>query len=547
MAETSGVVYGDGASPPPARRRALVLAAVVGVVGLLNAFKPVHIDDALYLAIAKQIRSHPFDPYGFEINWQHTAQPAYAVSISPPLLSYYHAFWMTLGFGEGVLLHLAMIPWLALLAWSISALVGRVGPFGNWAPVVILLSPGVFGGTNLMLDVPMTACLTAAVECLLRATDRRSVWLLLLSGSLGAAGVLIKYPAVVFVPICLTAAVFRRDWKSVLPALCCTAAFIGWQWLSQSLYGAGQVEQATSFLERFHGEGGRKTLERILEQFTLVGATLPIWIVSILDGRSKIAGLVIALLALFLGRYFLILGDAWRGDPAKVYGFLVALFMGAFSIGELLVTAFRVSSDNWAMRSVALVWIVGVVGLTTISAPFVAVRYLLPALPAILLLQCWTLRPGRFSLIVAGALTMLIGGATAFVDLRWASFYPKTVAQIAEDHPRETIFFCGHWGFQWYAEKAGMAAWDARWTDAPIGAIILIPLRADPAPIHPFVRGRMELIQEYTLQAAPLGFSIWRPARKNTIATCFYGWEFPHLPWSFDGTPTETIEVFVVR
>jgi 4-amino-4-deoxy-L-arabinose transferase-like glycosyltransferase len=547
MAETSGVVYGDLASPPASGRRRLLLVAAVAIVGLLNAFKPVHIDDALYLAIAKRIQTHPFDPYGFEINWQHIAQPAYSVSISPPFLSYYHAFWMALGAGDGFLLHLAMIPWLTLLAWSVSSLVGRTGPYSEWATIIILFSPGVFAGTNLMLDVPMTACLTAAVECLFRATADRSLRWMLLSGLLSAVAVLIKYPAVVFIPVCLTAMAVRRDWKPLIPAFCCAVAFVGWQWWSRVLYGAGQFEQATSFLERFHGEGGRKTAERILEQFTLIGATFPIWIVSLLHGRSRIAGLVIALIALLFGRYFLILADAWRGDPVKIYGFLIAPFLGAFSIGELLITSLRRSSGDWSIRLIALVWLVGVVGLTTIFAPFVAVRYLLPALPPILILQCLTLRPSRFSLIVTATLTTIIGGAITLADFRWSSFYPKTVAEVNAEHPTATIFFCGHWGFQWYAEKAGMTAWDARWTDAPTGALILIPQRADPTPIHPAVRGRMKLLREYMLPAAPLGVSIWKPARRNEVATCFYGWEFPHLPWSISGAPTETIGVFEVR
>jgi len=547
MAETSGVVYGDPTSPPRSHGRRWFVAFAVLLVGTLNAFKPVHIDDALYLAIAKQILSHPFDPYGFTINWQHFDQQAYKVSISPPLLSYYHAFWMTLGAGDGVLLHLAMIPWLALLAWSVLALVDRIGPYGEWAALIVLVSPGVFAGTNLMLDVPMTACLTAGVECLFRAMDRRSVGWLMISGLFGAAAVLIKYPAVVFIPVCLTIALMRRTWKALLPALCCAAAFFGWQWCSRSLYGAGQVEQATSFLERFHGDGGRKTFERVLEQFTLLGATFPIWIVSILHGRSRIPGLLIALAALILGRDALIHSDAWRGESAPVYAFQTALFLGAFAIGELLVSAVRRASSNRLLQIISLVWLVGVVGLTTFSAPFVAVRYLLPALSAILVLQCLVLRPSPYALAATVATTAIVGGATALADLRWAAFYPKTVAEIRTEHPRSTIFFCGHWGFQWYSERAGMTAWDARWNDAPTGALILVPHRADPTPIHPFVRGRMTLLQEYTLPPAPLGFSIWRPARRNEIATCFYGWEFPHLPWAASTNPTETIGVFEVR
>ena len=72
----------------PARpRRGAAFWAVMGVglaVGLANVAKPVHIDDTLYLAIARHIVAHPLDPYGGTINWQQIPEPAYNVSISPP-------------------------------------------------------------------------------------------------------------------------------------------------------------------------------------------------------------------------------------------------------------------------------------------------------------------------------------------------------------------------------------------------------------------------------------------------------------------------------
>jgi len=548
MASVRSPVYAD--SPPPAlplRARALLVASVV-VVGLLNVLKPVHVDDALYLAIARQIVAHPLDPYGFEINWQHTLQPAYAVSISPPLLSYYHALWLSLGFHEGFALHVMMIPWLALLAWSVTALLARTGGHAFLATAVLIVSPGVFGGTNLMLDVPMTACLTAAVECHFRSLDRKSARWALLAGLAAGAAVLIKYPAIIFLGICLGSVVVRRDWRAIVPAMCCAATFFGWQAWSRALYGAGQLQQATSFLERFHGEGGRKTIERVLQQFALLGATFPIWIVSLRHGRAKLVGLLTALMALFIGQYLLVHSDAWYSERWKLYGFQVALFLGAFSFGEVLCSALGFK-ENSTIRFAAIIWILGTIAVTTLSAPFVAVRYLLPALPALLMLQALTLRASKGTLALTLGVTAAIGLGVAITDLRRAAFYPRTVAAIRVEHPNSKIFFCGHWGFQWYCEAAGMAAWDARWLDAPSGSLIVVAMRADPIPIHPFLKARMSLtpIREYVLPPAPFGLSVWRPTRPNEVGLCFYGWEFPHLPWGLSAENAETILVFEVK
>src|SRR5947209_11845653 len=100
---------------------------------------------------------------------------------------------------------------------------------------------------------------------------------------------------------------------------------------------------------------------------------------------------------------------------------------------------------------------------------------------------------------------MVVGGAIALADLRWARFYPRTVAAIRADHPNAEIYFSGHWGFQWYAERAGMTAWDIRRFDAPTGSLIAVAQRADPTPLHPLVQQRLHLLREYVLPPASLG------------------------------------------
>jgi hypothetical protein len=115
-------------SEPPAEfaearpRRGAGFWIVLGVglaIGLLNVAKPVHVDDTLYLTIARQIVSHPLDPYGGTINWQQVPEPTYRVSISPPLLSYMYALVLAVA-GENVfLLHVTLIPWTLVACWAL--------------------------------------------------------------------------------------------------------------------------------------------------------------------------------------------------------------------------------------------------------------------------------------------------------------------------------------------------------------------------------------------------------------------------------------------
>src|SRR4051812_32851774 len=170
----------DAPSPSPSPRRGAAFWAVLGValaVGLGNLGKAVHIDDMLYLSIARWIVGHPLDPYGGTITWQQVPEPAYRVSISPPLLSYVFALVIAIAGEDVVLLHLAMIPWLLAATWALYRLGERWAGTGRGAATALLvvLGPAVAAGMNLMLDVPLLACMTAAVECLIRGLERRSV------------------------------------------------------------------------------------------------------------------------------------------------------------------------------------------------------------------------------------------------------------------------------------------------------------------------------------------------------------------------------------
>src|SRR6516164_8039620 len=56
-----------------------VVACLLPFVG-----KAYHIDDPLFVWTAQQISQHPFDFFGFDVNWYATRQPMAAVTQNPP-------------------------------------------------------------------------------------------------------------------------------------------------------------------------------------------------------------------------------------------------------------------------------------------------------------------------------------------------------------------------------------------------------------------------------------------------------------------------------
>ena len=68
--------------------RSVFLLALVYT--LLNAVKPLHIDDGAYVCYAHQDAAHPLDPYGFIMFWWNAPEPANHV-LAPPVLPYWWA------------------------------------------------------------------------------------------------------------------------------------------------------------------------------------------------------------------------------------------------------------------------------------------------------------------------------------------------------------------------------------------------------------------------------------------------------------------------
>jgi 4-amino-4-deoxy-L-arabinose transferase-like glycosyltransferase len=511
-------------------------------VALANVTKPVHIDDTLYLSIARWIVGHPLDPYGGPINWQQFPQPAYEVSISPPLLSYLYAGVIAVA-GENIaLLHLTMIPWVLLAGWALYGLGQRSADAGVATAVLVLLGPAVTVGMNLMLDVPLLACMAAAVECLLRGLERNKGAARWYAGAglFGAAGVLIKFPALALVPIFVVAAVRRRRFGPIVAAAGPLAALAAWQAVSRTLYGASQVQAGLSFLGQFRSGLARQVVERTLTMFAIVAWTFPVWVLAParLSRRGWIiaglgAGLAVAAAeALAPARHS---ARYWAGLP-----FLAGVALGAFSFAAGVLPAARREANpagrSGIDRSLLWVWILGVIAIVIPFGPFVAVRSFLPLQPPLVMLLLSGRRLSRALLAATIGLAAIPGVLLALVDHHWAACYPATARRLAAElgASGRPILFLGHWGWQYYAERAGFRPWDARWHDAPTGAIVIIPLRADRQWLDPRVGVRLRLRERITFGPGLLDLTIW-----NRGFIRFYGGDYGEIPWGFSPEPAE--------
>ena len=517
------------------------------LVGLANVAKPVHIDDTLYVEVARRTLSHPLDPYGGVLNWQQVPERTYNVSISPPLLSYWFALVMIVA-GENVaLLHLSMIPWLLLACWALYRLGERWARAGLLTVLLVIGGPAVVVGTNLMLDVPLLACLCASVEVIARGEPgRSSARSLLAASAFAAAAIGIKFAALGIVPVFLVASLTRRRLGPALAALGPIAALVGWQALSRSIYGASQVDSGLSFLAKLQSSLPRQTAERTLTMMAILATTLPLWLATPWRGRRALASALLAGLATAMTAW-LLRSTPMNRLPIVTSALLVAVFLGTFSVVAIVWPVKGWPSGPTDPRLWLATWIAGGAAVVILFGPFVAVRSFLPIHPPLVI---WLLgsrdpaRPRRLAMGLTVALTLVLSTLLASTDFRWAACYPEAARRIASrfGNSGRPVDFLGHWGWQYYAAREGFRAWDARQVDVPAGAIVVVPLRADKQWIHPAVTGRFRLIDQIVVPPGPLALTTWN----REAGFRFYGGDFGQLPWGFSTAPTERFSIYEV-
>ena len=517
------------------------------VIGLVNVAKPVHVDDALYLNIARRIVTHPLDPFGGILNWQQIPEPTYNVSISPPLLSYWFATVMIVA-GENVpLLHLSMIPWLLLACWGVFRLGERWANAGLLTVLLVIGGPAVVVGMNLMLDVPLLACMCASVEFLARTeTTRTPLRTLVFSSAFAALGVGIKMPALALVPVFLVASLTTRRWGPLLAALGPLITLVCWQMISKSIYGTSQVNAGLSFLSKLQTSLLPQTIERTLTMMAILATTFPLWLATRWTGRRAMVQAIIAGLATATAAW-LIRSIPMNRLAEVTPAFLVAVFLGTCSISAIVWPGRRWTLSGFDPRLWLAAWIASGAAVVILFGPFVAVRSFLPIHPplAIWLIGSFDpLRPRRPALWLTVTVTLILSIELAATDMRWSRCYPQAVREIATRFggANRPIDFLGHWGWQYYAEHAGFRSWDARRTDAPSGTILVIPFRADKQWINPAVLSRFRPVDQIVIPRSSLRLTTWN----RDAGFRFYGGEFGQLPWGFSNEPTERFSIFEI-
>ncbi len=473
-------------------RPVFVLAIIT--IALLTPFisKAFHIDDPLFVWTGKHILTNPIDFYGFEANWYGLNEPIAEITKNPPAACYYLALIGRLfGFSE-IALH------TGFMLWAVMAVIGTYYLAKNFCdnPIIsalAMLATPVFllSSTTVMCDVMMLALWIWAIVFWKCGIDKNKFSFLLLSGITIAACALTKYYGMSLIPLLFVYALHkkRRFGSWILFLVLPMVLLAGYQWATYTLYGRGLLLDAASYAMKEQYKTGIEVFSKGLIGLGFTGGCLIIvafyfpllWSRKLWAAGATIAAAAIIIL-LFMGK----IGEITIKTSETIrWNFVIhlALFVVA-GTGIIWLTI----TNFWARRNadatLLFLWVTGTFIFASLINWDVNGRSILPMAPAvaILLTQQIESRRKKISITSWHIILPLIASAIVALSVTWADFKLAGTAKTAAfelhnkfDKKNRTLWFQGHWGFQYYIEAMGGKAFTVEHTQLKREDLMIIP------------------------------------------------------------------------
>ena len=513
-----------------------------------------HIDDPLFVFAARQITQHPLDPYGFNVIWYESLDRMADVTMNPPLACYYGAAVGRIAGWSERAFHIAfLVPALALILGTYR-LAKHFTRLPLLAGLATVLTPGILvSACSVMCDTMMVALWVWAVILWIEGIEPRKAWYLAGSGVLIAAAVLTKYfgAALILLLAAYSLARLRRlgnwMWYLLIPI----GALVGYELWTHALYGQSLLLSAVHFA---HANRGLSRWSRPLVGLSFTGGcALSVLTLCPLMWSRRVQGIVAAASALAasafilgwvkMGRQF---AEKLTPHPLLGHWELIGSQLALFIAGGVFTLALAIT-DCWKKRdpdSLLLgLWVVGTYFFTIRLNWAVNARSVLPLIPAAAILaarrletthRAWT-RSLKLqvagALIVSGVLSIWVAAA----DMHLANLAREAAQSVRARTSREvgTLWYEGHWGFQYYMEQLGALPADARDLRIRPGEFVAVPENnARFAGIPPDMSFQTEAV-----------FDLPNPSGAATLSwqlgAGFYSSYWGPLPFAFGPAPPE--------
>lgn len=454
-------------------------AAFLAPVLLLLPFagKALHIDDPLFVWMARHLVEQPGDPYGLQVFWERSTEPMYLANQNPPGIAYW--LWLvgtTFGFG-GVALHVSTALLAGLAGLGTYVLARELCPRPLTASLVAMLTPGMLvSASTVMTDVPMVALYVWSLALWIAGVDRDRWGLLVGAAVTMSVAFFFKYFAVTLVPLALlyTLVVSPRRWRCSWPLVIpigVAAAYVAWGlWR----YDSNLLTVATDVALRSEWRAQRTAWQGCFVGLAFTGGAgasmlcMAPWLWT----RRMLAVVTIGAAAV-VGSVCLPAVFARLALPDTPTDLAYRLQAGVWIAAGLHI-ALLVIANLWQRRDAAAIllatWIVGTFVFSVFVNHLINVRTLLPLLPALGVLAVQrmvaaghrafaTPRWAVAALGVAGVFALWVVAA----DYEYADASRAAARAFARDRTRfaADVYFFDHWGFQYYLQEHGAHSFES--------------------------------------------------------------------------------------
>jgi len=483
--------------------------------------KPVHVDDANFVAMARQARSDPWRPLDFPINWQGTTEQAFDVLSNPPGI----AWWLAPVADAPVwVMHLWMLPWLWLATWGALRLGRQVAGRDQAAAILLLSAPAAVLATQALTpDLPLLACILAGMSGILQTDDPQTTprWRF---AALVGMGALFRYSGAALIPLVVLWPWLHGDRRGAL-RLGLIAATPLLLLMGHDILAHGQPHILAMIGFQSVSNTGLDVLHKLGASTAMLGGAVVLPILCWTQPRRAIGGLLIGA---GLGCTAVSALGLWGGASGWSLLWMAA---GGAVIGG------AVRNQDATDRLLTTWLILGVFFLLALR--FSATRYWLPFFaPAVLL----PLRTAQTRLVrIACIVTPLLAMALTIDDHEFAHAHKQLALQTHQAMGTQPGWFAGHWGFQHHLEALG---WTAIEDDTPLQPGVQLATSLAAWPQQP--SGCVEVVAR--LQA-PDG---WPGPRVHTRigAANIHGFALAgdpptttFAPWGWGDDPLDTVEI----
>lgn len=495
----AGVKRIDATDPSAVVRRPgrdlLILCLTTLVLLLRFIARPLHVDDPLFVWTARQIVSHPLDFYGFAVNWSGHPIPMASEMLNPPLLPFYLAVATRL-FGAGeIVWHLSLLP------ISLLAVIGMYTLAGNYcrsplpATLMLLLSPAfLVSATTIMCDVPML-CLWLWTMVFWIRGHTRSAWWLPLGAFLAGLAILTKFSAITLLPLLLILQTFpslsgrSKHRMRACASLLIPLVMVGlYNHFTLIHYGQGQFMAAIGFSSKFTEHIGLRAHARFFDGVIFLGGsalTAALVGFTLLRPRWQIAVMMLILPAIWAARKWFDLPESW----ASPWPFCIqAAFFTAAGAALVLVCCGQLGrrSPRRVDAVFLLLWIAGVFIFAVKFNWAINARTLLPLLPPVCILtqRAWEAQREKRhrASVMAFFLAAAIAVLCAVADDSLAIANRNAAAAVMQKYKGRTIWFTGHWGFQYYMQALGARPLNIDTPACRNNDLIIVPMNSYAGP-----------------------------------------------------------------